>query len=260
MKKITIKSLVRFNLIMAAFHAAQALLVLILSDPAQGVWTVTGNYVTLAPTSTTDTPVLESATTGLFDLNLAYIVAAFFLMSSAAHLIVATVYKKRYAADLKVGVNKIRWIEYALSASTMMVGIGLLSGITDLSTLLMMFALTAIMNLTGLAMEVYNQGKDKPNWLAYNIGVLAGLIPWVVIGIYFWTTTSYGTGTIPTFVYFIYGSIFLFFNCFALNMVLQYEKVGKWKNYLYGERAYIILSFFAKTALAWQVFAGTLRP
>jgi len=36
--------------------------------------------------------------------------------------------------------------------------------------------------------------------------------------------------------------------------------VGKWKDYLYGERMYIILSLVAKTALAWQVFVGTLRP
>ena len=37
-------------------------------------------------------------------------------------------------------------------------------------------------------------------------------------------------------------------------MVLQYKGVGKWKDYLYGERAYIWLSLLAKTALAWQVF------
>ncbi|NLD25597.1 heliorhodopsin HeR, partial [Candidatus Dojkabacteria bacterium] len=58
----------------------------------------------------------------------------------------------------------------------------------------------------------------------------------------------------------IYVSIFIFFNSFAINMFLQYKKIGAWKNYLYGERAYIILSLVAKTLLAWQVFGGTLRP
>jgi hypothetical protein len=55
-------------------------------------------------------------------------------------------------------------------------------------------------------------------------------------------------------------SLFVFFNIFAVNMVLQYKKVGKWKDYLFGERVYIILSLTAKTLLAWQIFAGTLRP
>jgi hypothetical protein len=43
-------------------------------------------------------------------------------------------------------------------------------------------------------------------------------------------------------------------------MVLQYKKVGPWKDYLFGERMYIVLSLLAKTALAWQIWVGTLRP
>ena len=58
----------------------------------------------------------------------------------------------------------------------------------------------------------------------------------------------------------IIPTIFVFFNVFAINMVLQYKKVGRWKDYLFGERVYIILSLVAKTALAWQIFAGTLAP
>lgn len=42
-------------------------------------------------------------------------------------------------------------------------------------------------------------------------------------------------------------------------MFLQYKRVGPWRDYLYGERGYIMLSLTAKSALAWQVFAGTLR-
>jgi hypothetical protein len=43
-------------------------------------------------------------------------------------------------------------------------------------------------------------------------------------------------------------------------MFLQYKKVGPWKDYLFGERVYIILSLAAKTALAWMIYAGTLAP
>ncbi len=46
----------------------------------------------------------------------------------------------------------------------------------------------------------------------------------------------------------------------SINMVLQYKKVGRWKDYLFGERAYIVLSLTAKTVLAWLIFAGTLAP
>jgi len=109
-------------------------------------------------------------------------------------------------------------------------------------------------------MEMYNQGREKPSWLAFNIGVLAGILPWIVIALLFWANGQYGSGHPPTFVYFIFVSMFLFFNCFAINMILQYKRIGKWDDYLYGERMYIILSLIAKSLLAWQVFAGTLRP
>ncbi len=259
-KKITIKSLVKFNLIMAGLHAVQALAIFVLSDPNRGVWSVTANHLTLGPGSTAEKLVLASATQPIFDINLAYLVVAFFLLSAVAHLLVATIHRRRYEANLKQGINKVRWIEYALSASIMMVGIALLSGIYDLGSLVMIFGLTAIMNLMGLAMEVYNRGREKVSWLAYSIGSFAGILPWVVIGIYFWAGENYGSGEVPTFVYYIYASIFLFFNCFAVNMILQYKKLGKWRDYLYGEKSYIVLSLLAKSALAWQVFVGTLRP
>jgi hypothetical protein len=62
----------------------------------------------------------------------------------------------------------------------------------------------------------------------------------------------------PNFVYGIFVSIFVFFNCFALNQWLQYKRVGKWADYLFGERVYLILSLTAKSALAWQIFGNTL--
>ena len=46
----------------------------------------------------------------------------------------------------------------------------------------------------------------------------------------------------PAFVYAIFVSLFVFFNIFALNMWLQYRRVNRWKSYLFGERAYFMLS------------------
>ena len=61
-------------------------------------------------------------------------------------------------------------------------------------------------------------------------------------------------------MYLIFFVYFAVFNVFGLNMVLQYKGVGKWKDYLYGERVYITMSFIAKTILAWIVFIGIFAP
>jgi len=258
-KTVKVESLRKWNFAMAGLHFVSAMLILVLSK--NSTLPVTTNYLTLDPiTSQSGQPVLVNATKQIGNLNLAIIMVAFLLMSAAAHLIIATIYRKRYEADLKLGINKARWIEYSLSASTMIVAIALLTGIYDLSSLVMLFALVAVMNLCGLIMEIHNQTTKKTNWISFIVGCIDGIVPWIVLLIYFYGANSYGAGQIPTFVYWIYVSIFIFFNCFAVNMYLQYKKTGKWANYLYGEKVYMTLSLVAKSALAWQIFAGTLRP
>jgi uncharacterized membrane protein len=253
-KKITKAGLRSFNFKMAALHAVQALAILLLSK--EFLLPITTTYLSF----NRQTQNLEPATKTLFDVPLAYLVVAFLVISSLAHLIIATVYNKRYNKDLSKGINRARWIEYSLSASTMMVAISLLVGIYDLSLLIGIFALVAVMNLMGLVMELHNQTTEKTKWVSFVVGCIAGIVPWIIVATSFWASTAYGSGDIPAFVYWIYVSIFAFFNIFAINMFLQYKQVGKWKDYLYGERVYIILSLVAKSALAWQVFFGTLRP
>lgn len=258
-KKITLESLNKWNLIMAALHCIQGVAVVILATKA--TLPVTTSYLTLDTlASKSGNPVLVAASRHLFDVNLAYLVAAFFFISAIAHLVIATVYRQTYEANLKQGINKARWIEYSISASVMMIAIAMLSGVYDLSSLLMIFVLDFIMNMMGLVMEVHNQTTKKTNWLSYAIGCVAGIVPWIVFAIYVMGARNYGSGQIPSFVYWIYLSMFLFFMSFAVNMFLQYRKIGKWADYLYGERVYMILSLVAKSALAWQVFFGALRP
>jgi hypothetical protein len=142
----------------------------------------------------------------------------------------------------------------------MIVLIGMLCGVYDLGALIMAFILTAVMNLCGLIMEIHNQLTVRTNWTSYVVGCIAGIAPWMVIAIYFFSSLAQAEGGVPSFVYIILPTLFVFFFSFALNMVLQYKKVGPWRDYLFGERVYILLSLVAKSALAWQVFAGTLRP
>lgn len=42
-------------------------------------------------------------------------------------------------------------------------------------------------------------------------------------------------------------------------MWLQYRQIGRWRDYIHGEYAYIVLSLAAKTLFAWLVFANVLR-
>jgi hypothetical protein len=109
-------------------------------------------------------------------------------------------------------------------------------------------------------MEVVNQTTEKTTWTPFLLGCVSGGVPWVVLFAYFISAATSSDVQPPAFVYMIVVIYFILFNSFALNMVLQYKGVGKWRDYLYGERMYIVLSFVAKTSLAWMVFAGVFSP
>jgi len=191
---------------------------------------------------------------------LGVMVASFPLISAIAHFSISYIVNARYNEKLTMGMNPYRWYEYAFSSSIMIVLIALFVGVWDFWSLTMFFVLNAMMIMFGHVMELVNQKTDKTNWSPFLLGCISGGTPWVVLFAYFVAAIQSTGLNPPTFVYLILVIYFILFNVFAINMVLQYKGVGRWKDYLYGERIYIILSFVAKTALAWLVFIGVFSP
>jgi hypothetical protein len=191
---------------------------------------------------------------------LGVIVASFLLISAFALLMIAFVKYNNYVDNLKKGMNPYRWYEYFFSSSIMIVIIATFVGVWDLWSLVMIFVLNATMIMCGYLMEKINSLTKKTDWSAYLLGCLAGLTPWVVLAAYFIAALGSSETNPPAFVYAILLIYFILFNTFSINMILQYKGVGKWKDYLYGERVYILLSFIAKSLLAWIVFVGVFAP
>ncbi len=208
-----------------------------------------------------DTEIMRLVTNPeqLGEIPFAMFVSFFLLLSALAHfIIVMPGANEVYNSDLKRGINQFRWYEYSLSSSLMIFLIAMLFGVYDIGALVAIFVLNASMNWFGLLMERLNQYTGKTNWSPFVFGTIAGIGPWVIIIMH--ALGNADPAEVPWFVYAIIGSYFVFFNLFPINMILQYKKVGPWKDYLYGERGYIILSLVAKSVLAWLVFAGVMQP
>ena len=250
MAQPTIEGIRRYNLVAAAIHAIQAVLIVVLASDF--TLPVTATYLEGPPGTTPADQIV------LWDLPVALGVALFFALSALAHVLIASPWLfPRYRAGLLVGHNYFRWVEYALSSSIMIVLIAQLVGISDIVALLAIFGVNASMILFGWLQEKYEAPGGR-GWLPFVFGCIAGAVPWIAITIYLIGPGSTSDAEPPSFVYGIFISLFVFFNIFALNQWLQYKQVGRWKDYLVGERAYITLSLVAKSLLGWQVFAGTL--
>lgn len=250
----------RFNLIMGAFHFIQGILMLVLATSviqkiAEFQPVITQNYLSF----NLATKSLENTAKELFTLPFGILVASFLLISALAHLIIY-LSNEKYLNGIRAGINKFRWFEYAISSSIMIVLISTLFGIYDIASLVLIFIVNASMNLFGLVMEQLNMGSEKKNvkWGPFVWGSIAGLAPWVAILLYMFGTGNFDM--VPWFVWAIVGTYFVAFNTFPINMILQYKRIGKWADYIYGEKAYITLSLVAKSLLAWLVLFGAMQP
>jgi hypothetical protein len=250
---IKFQKLRRFNGAMGVIHLIQGMLMLALSSSYS--LPIKSSFLQYDPVTKAIAPV----TSTLINIPIGPAVAMFLFISAIAHFSVSTFGYKWYVKKLQSHINPARWYEYALSSSIMLVVIAMLSGLFDISALILLFALNATMNLFGLMMELHNQTTQKTNWTSFIYGSFAGGVAWIAVLIYFFGAFASNSTTIPLFLIGIIASLLFFWSTFPVNMVLQYRKVGKWKDYLYGERAYVILSLVSKSLLAWQVWAGTLR-
>jgi len=259
---ISFSYLKKFNLYAGVLHLITGVLMLFLGLTLaweQDIYTIYLDFeiVSLDPFEF----LVQPTPAVLFTLtNIGVILASFPLMSALAHFLIAYPLNDKYVTNLQKGMNPYRWYEYSVSSSVMIFLITFLLGIWDLWSLVMIVVLNAMMIMFGYIMEVLNQYTKKTVWSPFILGCVAGFTPWVVLSGYFAAAISVAETGPPTFVYIIIFMYFFLFNIFALNMVLQYKKVSKWKDYLYGERMYIVLSLVAKTLLAWIVFAGIFSP
>ncbi len=252
-------NLFRWNAILTVLHLAQAAAILALSFAKSPL--VTSPVVSTYLRFDEATKHLVTAQRSIWDLPIGPAVALFFLLSAIAHFAMAFPARRWYEAHLARGQNPIRWIEYSVSSSVMIVVIAALAGVQEVGTLIAVFGANAAMIMFGWSMEIANEGRERPQWLHYIFGCLVGAVPWIVIFVTLLiSATEPGSAPIPGFVIAIFVTLFIGFNVFAINMVLQYRKVGRWRDYLYGEHAYMLFSLIAKSLLAWQVFFGTLRP
>ena len=239
----------RWNAVLAVLHLAQATLMVMLSPGL--TLPVTGSFATGPPGKPMDPVQIDE----LFSYRLGIAVALFSLISAVFHALVASPWGwPRYLRELEAERNRFRWVEYSLSSSLMIVLIAGLTGITDAAALIALFVVNASMILFGWLMETTNRGRGEGvSWTPFIFGSIAGTAPWLAIAVYL-----FGADTVPGFVYGIFVSLLVLFNCFALVQYRQYRAKGRFADYRYGERAYMILSLVAKSALAWQVFANVL--
>jgi hypothetical protein len=241
-----LRNLRAWNLGLTVLHAAQAIAIVVLS----GDFVI--QVVSTFPEGPPGTRVPDAEQ--FFDVRVGYAIGLFLALAAIDHLVTATVLRGTYENDLRHGINRFRWVEYSISATIMILLIGFYSGITNITAVVAVIGANVAMILFGWLQERMNPpGRTTTTMMPFWFGAIAGITPWIGILI-----QIAGSATVPGFVYGIVVVQFVLFFSFALNQWLQYRGVGRWSDYLHGEKAYLVLSLAAKSLLAWQIYFPSL--
>jgi len=245
-----LSNLRKWNIGLTILHLGQAIAVLLLTND------FAIKVLSSFPAGPPGTEGLVTST--LFEVRIGWVIAAFLALAGIDHLLTSTFARRRYETDLKNGINRFRWAEYAISASLMVVIISMYWGILTLAALVAVVGANIAMILFGWLQEKMNPpGRTSTTMVPFWFGTLVGLAPWLAMSV---NISQIPLGDAPKGLFLIMIVQGLFFFCFGLNQWLQYRGVGKWTNYMFGEKTYLILSLGAKSLLAWQIFAVSLIP
>ncbi len=235
-----------WNLVLALLHLVQGIALII--GAGSFFIRVTSSFPEGPPGTRAPSP------TKLFDVRIGWAIGLFLFLAALDHGLTATALRSTYENDLKRGINRFRWIEYSISATLMIILISFYSGATGINTVITIIGANVAMILFGWLQELMNPpGRTATNMLPFWFGTIVGLTPWISI-----VVNLIGSKTVPGFVYGIVFAQGIFFFSFGLNQWLQYRGIGKWADYAFGEKTYLVLSLVAKSVLAWQIFGGSL--
>lgn len=210
-------------------------------------------------------------------IPVATLAVLFGLISGAGHAIVAILAPDdavAFTSTVYEGRNILRWADYALSSSVMIVVIATITGVSEVYVLTsiamlqfflmvvssviesdltdgrrargkILFVIAAIVYVTGVWSPIIGQFYDQPATETKNVTINN-------------VETEVSRADAPEWVSVIIWGLFSVFSCFAIVMayyiVFNDSKDVKW--FLRQELTYIALSLTAKTVLHWTLYNG----
>lgn len=180
------------------------------------------------------------------------------LCSGVYHLFAILPYfREKYEYYIERHQSLQRWLEYSISCPLLRVHISQVAGVTDLYTLVLTFFLGMATILFGLMHERLNAKNRADGYVqdysAFWAACLMHLASWAVTIAYFVqgmakVDSSLALGLVVT--------LFLLELTFPLVFILQWRKIGPFKDFLIGEFSFCLLSFTTKTFIAWTTLIG----
>ncbi len=252
----------KWNYWLAALYAAQSIAIVTIGNKTAVPVTVQYPSVDTLGSEAAGHQLIGGAFRQVWSLEIGWAVAVFLIVFATIRFMAGRKTRVQDQPGTDRGISTLRWMGFGLGGGLVIATIALLSGITNLGALLLLFASVVGGCVLALAAEVVID-RNKGMWTRFarllgNLSIMAITLPWIVfalgvLGSLFWN------GNLPVYVYSIYGCVALLFLGTILATYFYFARQGRWADPLYAERSFMIVEFLTASFLAWQVYAGLLR-
>lgn len=208
--------------------------------------------------------------------KLARLVPVFPALSTLNHFY-SYFFPKHYLQQVEKGSNPVRWSEYSVSASIMLIIISQLSGGNDIKQLeQLVLSNMALQGIGYLVEKESAQGIKDGSSHHYDQAVLQEMVgflilasQWSTIFTSFFTSVKESNEDTPDVVYaiiFVMFGLFVVFGILSVFYMRGQKAVrtswssGKVRDFRQVEIGYITLSFISKTLLTYLVLFGSIIP
>lgn len=261
---IEVKRYWLINIIAAILHGVNALLMVILyysNDRHDQLYEITTDYASWQnkPNMTDSWDIVQKQVTVIDGLSLNWLIFSFHTLSfvfQLSALLPCYNYVERITNE---GRHPLRFVEYSMSASIMLVCIALLCGVRDFMILLSIVVLTAICQLLGGLAEYMRAGGKRA--LVHFLGWDCIFVAYGIILSYFFVAVNLNDVSPPEYVTLIIIFQALLYLSFGFVQLIQFYGREWWGVGAIGRQAeisYTVLSLTAKTLLGWMIYANVI--
>lgn len=196
------------------------------------------------------------ATQGVVDVQIKWIVIALAVVSIVLPILYLTIFKKDHEDSIKAKVMPKRWIEMAITSAIMVEAVAMLSGVLDIATLKLIGGCMIVTMIAGWMAEKRTIETGKAAIREHYLGLITGILPWLVIISYAIFTIVFGDIRATWFVYALYVVLVVGGSIIGKNQLLSLKRVGKFANYEAVQENYVFLSLILRVLFSVVLIIG----
>lgn len=197
--------------------------------------------------------VVSQKVAKISESSISLAVVSFFGITSLFHLFYAMNPGNLYLSAVKNGNNYFRWLEYTITATTMIIIIAILAGVKDIKAYFVLVTASVAMIASG---QWFETATGAAKWLPITVGfiILLGIFTSIWMSFNDRMNDAKDAGfNIPSWLWLTVVVLFLFYASFGAVPVVQATIGGDYRKY---ETAYLTLSLLSKTSLGLLVGYG----